>query len=100
MTGINEMVQIHKGTNSIGGMYIYEEFITGKIVKVNKKSIRVHLTHVKRTTNGQVTQEKDMDEKATFTFWKTIENRQFGKNAGKTVSIYKNKKYGIIEIAH
>ena len=41
-----------------------------------------------------------MNEKATFTFWKTIENKQFGKNAGKTVSIYKNNEYGIIEIAH
>ena len=97
---VNAMVQIHNGNNSMGGMFTYEEFITGKVDKVNKKSIRVHLTHVKRTTNGKVTREYDMDEKATFTFWKTIENRQFGKNAGKTVSIYKNNKYGIIEIAH
>src|SRR5690554_6483344 len=93
---VNEMVQIHNG-NNLGGIFIHEEIITGKIVKVNKKSIRVHMTHVKRTTNGQVTQEQDMDETATFTFWKTID-RQFGKNAGKTVSIYKNNKYGIIEI--
>jgi hypothetical protein len=41
-----------------------------------------------------------MDKEATFYFWKTIENRQSGKNAGKTVSLYKNKDYGIIEIAH
>ena len=91
---VNEIIQVHKGYNSIGGMYIYEEIIKGKVVKVNKKSIRVHLTHVKRTTNGQVTQEKDMDEMATFTFWKTIE-RQSG-----TVDIYKNSKYGIIEVVH
>ena len=92
--------EIHKGNNSPGGIFTYEEFITGKIVKVNKKSTRVHLTHIKRTTNGKVTEEQDMDEMATFTFWKRIENRQFGKNAGKTVDIYKNSKYGIIEIAH
>ena len=97
---INETVQIHNGYNSMGGMFTYEEFITGKVEKVNKKSIRVHMTHAKCTTNGKITREYDMNEKATFTFWKTIENRQFGKNAGKTVSIYKNNKYGIIEIAH
>ena len=91
---VNEIIQVHKGYNSIGGMYIYEEIIEGKVVKVNKKSIRVHLTHVKRTTNGQVTQEKDMDEMATFTFWKTIERQS------RTVDIYKNSKYGIIEVVH
>ena len=96
---VNKMVQIHKGYNSMGGMFIYEEFIEGKVVKVNSKSIRVNMTHAKCTTNGKVTREYDMDEKATFTFWKTI-NKQFGKNAGKTVDIYKNSKYGIIEIAH
>ena len=96
---INKMVQIHNGYNSMGGMFIYEKFITGTIVKVNEKSIRVHMTHVKCTTNGKLTSEHNIDETATFPFWKTI-NKQFGKNAGKTVSIYKNSKYGIIEIAH
>jgi len=80
-------------------MYIHEEIIEGKVVKVNKKSIRVHMTHAKCITNGKVTREYDMNEKATFNFWKTID-RQFGENAGKTVDIYKNSKYGIIEIAH
>lgn len=89
---INEMVQIHKGTNSMGGIYIYEEIIKGTIVKVNKKSIRVHMTHVKCTTNGKVTREYDIDETARFEFWKTINNG--------TVDVYKNPKYGIIKIAH
>ena len=96
---VNETVQIHKGSNSVGGVFIYEESITGTVVKVNKKSIRVHMTHAKCTTNGRVTREYDINETATFDFWKTI-NRQFGENAGKTVDIYKNSKYGIIEIAH
>jgi hypothetical protein len=96
---INERVQIHKGDNSMGGVFIYEEVITGTIVRVNKKSIRVHMTHAKCTTNGKITREYDMDKEATFDFWKTID-RQFGENAGKTVSLYKNKDYGIIEIAH
>ena len=97
---INKMVQIYNGNNSMGGMFIYEKFITGTVVKVNKKSIRVHMTHVKYTTNGEITREYNINEEATFTFWKTIKNRQFGKNAGKTVNIYKNKEYGIIEIVH
>ena len=91
---VNEMVQIRDGNNSMGGMFIYEKFITGTIVKVNEKSIRVHMTHAKCTTNGKVTREYDMNEKATFTFWKTI-NKQSG-----TVDLYKNPKYGIIKIAH
>jgi len=96
---VNEMVQIHKGSNSVGGVFIHEESITGTVVKVNKKSIRVHMTHAKCTTNGRVTREYDINETATFDFWKTID-RQFGENAGKTVDIYKNSKYGIIEVVH
>lgn len=94
---VNETVQIHRG--QLGGIFIYEEFIEGTIVKVNAKSIRVHMGHVKCTTNGELTQEYNMNQKATFSFWKTVD-RQFGKNAGKKVSIYKNPLYGIIEIAH
>jgi hypothetical protein len=93
------MVEIYKGS-TIDGILIYEEFITGTVVRVNKKSIRVHMTHIKYATSGKVTREYDMNDEATFEFWKTIENRQSGKNAGKTVSLYKNSKYGIIEIAH
>ena len=95
---VNEMVQIHSGAMGFSDIFTYEKFITGKIVKVNKKSIRVHMTHAKCMTNGKVTNEYDMNEKATFTFWKTIENRQLGENAGKTVDIYKNSLYGIIEV--
>ena len=97
---VNEMVQIHEGYASAGGMFIHEKFITGTVVKVNNKSIRVRMTHVKCTTNGKLTREYDIDETATFDFLKTIKNKQFGKNAGKTVDLYKNSKYGIIEIAH
>ena len=91
---VNEMVQVHNGSCSMGGMFIYERFIEGSIIKVNKKSIRVHMTHAKCTTNGKITREYDMNEEATFTFWKKV-NKQSG-----TVDVYKNSKYGIIEIAH
>ena len=97
---INERVQIHKGNNSAGGIFVYEEFIEGTVVRVNKKSIRVHMVHVTCTTNGKITRAYDINEEATFKFWKTVENRQSGKNAGKTVSLYTNNEYGIIEIAH
>lgn len=89
---VNEMVQIRKGNNL--GVLIHEEIITGTIVKVNKKSVRVHMGQAKCLVNGKVTREYNINEEATFTFWKTIE-RQSG-----TVDIYKNSKYGIIEIAH
>jgi len=91
---VNEMVQIHNGYNSAGGMFIHERFIEGKVIKVNAKSIRIHMTHVKCTTNGKLTQEYDIDETVTFAFWKTIET------TGKTVSIFKNSKYGIIKVVH
>ena len=91
---INERVEIRKGYNSVGGMYIHEEFIEGKVVKVNKNSIRVHMSHVKYITNGKIMREENMNEEARFTFWKTIEN-----DAG-TVSLYKNTKYGIIKVVH
>lgn len=97
---INEMVQIHEGTSSMGGMFIHEKFTTGKVVKVNAKSIRVHMTYVKRMVNGKLVSEDEMNETATFAFWKTVENRQFGKNVGKKVSFYKNNAYGIIEVVH
>ena len=97
---VNEMVQIHSGAMGLSDIFTYEKFITGKIVKVNKKSIRVHMTHAKCTTNGKVTNEYEMNQTATFTFWKTIENRQTIENAGKTVDLYKNNLYGIIEVVH
>lgn len=95
---VNEIVQIHEGRSSMGGIFIYEKFITGEVVKVNKKSIRVNMNHIKRTTNGKVTYEGKMNETATFAFWKTVENRQFGRNVGKKVSFYKNSTFGIIEV--
>ena len=94
----NTNVQIHDGKRI--GATICEKFITGEIVKVNEKSIRVHMTHKKCTRNGEVSYECEMNEVATFTFWKTVENREFGKNAGKNVSFYKNSLYGVIEIVN
>lgn len=95
---LNMNVEIHDGVKI--GATICEKFITGKVVKVNEKSIRVHMSHKKVTRNGRVSYECDMNDVATFTFWKTVENREFGKNVGKNVSFYKNNTYGIIEIVN
>lgn len=92
---INEMVQIHNSNISAGTMFINEKFIIGEITKINKKSIRVHMTHCKHTTNGKVAYEYDMNSIATFAYWKTVE-----KDNNKKVSFYKNTAYGIIEIIH
>lgn len=97
MINENMNVEIHSGV-CIGGT-ICEKFITGNVIKVNAKSIRVHMTHKTCTKSGKVSYECDMNEVATFTFWKTVENRQFSKNAGKKVSLYKNSNYGILEVA-
>ena len=93
---VNEMVQIHSGAMGLSGIFTYEKFVIGTIVKVNKKSIRVHMTRVKCATNGEITSEQGIDEKARFDYWKTIQNKQ----SGKTVDIFKNREYGIIEIVH
>jgi hypothetical protein len=74
----------------MGGMFIYEEVITGTVVKTNAKSIRVHMVHIKYLTNGELTREHSMDEVANFKLWKT--------NVDGTVNIYKNPKYGVIKI--
>lgn len=95
---LNTNVQIHDG--HVIGASICEKFITGKVVKVNEKSIRVHMTNKVVTKNGKAVYECEMNEVATFAFWKTTENRQFGKNAGKNVSFYKNSMYGVIEIVN
>ncbi len=95
-----EMVQIHRGYNSIGGMYIHEEFISGTVIKVNKKSVRVHMSQAKCLTNGKVTREYNINEEATFTFWKTIVTLSLANKQSGTVDVYKNPKYGIIKIAH
>lgn len=96
---VSEKVQVHSG-NTIDGITIHERFIEGSIIKVNKKSIRVYMTHVKYVVNGKLVHESDMDDMAIFNLYKIIQNKQYGKNAGKTVSVYKNKDYGIIEIVH
>jgi hypothetical protein len=86
---INEKVTAHRGTNSMGTMFIYETFKTGEIVKVNEKSIRVHLAHEKKTTNGKIQSERETNQTATFAFWKNLSDGR---------ALYKNAEHGIITL--
>lgn len=88
MINENMNVEIHSGV-CIGNT-ICEKFIAGKVVKVNAKSIKVHMTHKRCTKNGKISYEGDMNEIVTFAFWKTTD---------KNANLYKNNYYGIIEIA-
>jgi hypothetical protein len=87
---INTKVTAHTGRNSMGTMFIYETFKTGEIVKVNAKSIRVRLDGERRTTNGKVQSEREINVTATFSFWK---NR-----ADNGKALYKNAEHGIITL--
>jgi hypothetical protein len=87
---LNQKVTAHRGSNSMGTMFIYEAFKNGEIVKVNSKSIRVHLEKEIRKTNGKVTSERQIDTSATFTFWKHL------SRSGE--SLYKNAEHGIITL--
>ena len=87
MINENMNVEIHSGV--LIGTTICVKFITGKVVKVNAKSIKVHMTHKRCTKNGKTSYECDMNEVVTFAFWKTT---------NKNVNLYKNNYYGVIEI--
>jgi hypothetical protein len=84
---ISANVMVHRGSCSMGGMFITEHFTTGTIIKINAKSIRLHLTHAKTTRNRELITNRDMDKEATFQYWKTVDGRE----------LYKNNEYGILE---
>ena len=86
---IDKNVEIYDGT--LIGTFFCEKFITGKVIKVNEKSIRVHMTHKKCTRDGEITRECEMNEIATFTLWVVT---------GKNVSFYKHNRYGVIGIVN
>ncbi|MDR0915905.1 MAG: hypothetical protein LBN02_01800 [Oscillospiraceae bacterium] len=87
MTGAN--VTAHKGTMSVGTMFISETFRDGKIAKVNEKSIRIRFENERRTVNGKVQSELQLSTEATFSFWKYSSDRN---------AIYKNAEHGIVTL--
>lgn len=71
---VGKQVTAHNGTASVGGMFINEIFLSGKVTTVNAKSIRVQLNHERRTQNGKETYAGDYSENVSFKFWKTLSN--------------------------
>ena len=69
---LNLTVSAHHGSASVGGMFITETFLVGKIVKVNAKSIRVQFSEEVKTCNGKETSRKAVDFTESFRFWKEL----------------------------
>lgn len=66
----------HNGTCSVGGMFRYETFLYGEVVKVNAKSIRVAFATEIRTCNGKETERKNVERTESFKFWKAIDGKE------------------------
>lgn len=75
---LNMQVSAHKGSCSVGGMFIDETFLNGRVIRVNTKSIRVELSEEVRTRNGKETSRRAINQTETFSFWKALSS---GKDA-------------------
>jgi hypothetical protein len=73
------------------GLLIQASYWNGEIIKVNKKSIRVHLTENINTFGGKETSRRNISKDVTYTFWKTTED-------GKEIYRSDSKLYGIITL--
>lgn len=95
MENMNGMkVEARNGTCQM--LIITSYTYSGEIIKTNKKSIKVNLTHLTKMHGSKIVQELDMNRIETFTFFKTINDEL---NDGKEADVYKNKMFGIIRIA-
>ncbi len=65
---------------------------SGKIIKVNKKSIRVQLEHIVVKHGDKITHDADYAATITYKFWKTTSD-------GRDIYVSDGRIYGIIEIA-
>jgi hypothetical protein len=73
------------------GILIQASCWNGEIIKVNKKSIRVHLTENINTCGGKETSRWNISRDVTYTFWKTTED-------GREIYRSEGKVYGIITL--
>jgi len=73
------------------GIVITESVYSGVIVKVNKKSIRVHITENVNTYGSRETSRIAMDTDVTYKYKKTLTN-------GKDFYVSEGRIYGAIEI--
>jgi len=102
---IGATVTVHSGTNSMGGMFITETFYTATIEKINPKSIRLHMTHIKVVRTGlasksqEVLTDRDINATESFPYWKTVESRVGDWTSHETVTreFYKNNARGVLE---
>ena len=95
---MTEMMKVKAYRSQCIGIVITGLHYYGEIVKINKKSIRVHFNRFVKTFGEKVEKDMAYDNTQTFKYWKTIV-ASYGENKGKTVDLYKNSIYGYIEIA-
>lgn len=74
------------------GIIIDSVNYSGKIIKVNKKSIRVQLEHMIVKHGNKITHDTDYAATITYRFWKTTSD-------GRDIYVSDGRIYGIIEIA-
>lgn len=84
---VNDTVQAYK--SQCIGVIIDSTTITGKVVKVNKKSIVVEYEHITVKHGSKVTWDSNFVETKKFTYWKTLSNGN---------DCYRNTVDGYIEI--
>ena len=72
------------------GFIIDSSTFTGKVIKVNKKSIRVQLEHIVAKHGDKVIRDTEYPATVTYKFWKTTED-------GRIIYKSDSKIYGIIE---
>ena len=74
------------------GFIIDSSTYTGKVIKVNKKSIRVQLEHIVAKHGDKIVRDADCAATVTYKFWKTTSD-------GTDIYVSDSRIYGIIEIA-
>ena len=84
---VNDKVQTYK-SQCIGSI-IDSIILTGKVVKVNKKSIVVEYEHIVVKHGNTVTWDSNIARKEKFTYWKTLSNGN---------DCYRSRVDGYIEI--
>lgn len=73
------------------GIIIDSTTYSGKIIKVNKKSIRVQLEHMVVKHDNKIINDTDYSGTVTYKFWKTTSD-------GNDIYVSDGRIYGIIEI--
>lgn len=73
------------------GIIIDSSTYSGKIIKVNKKSIRVQLEHIVAKHGNKIVSDTDYAATVTYKFWKTTSD-------GRDIYVSDGRIYGIIEI--